>query len=163
VLKAAKTKWNFLDFRPGLVGGHCIGIDPYYLSYRSEIAGHHPEMILAGRRINDSMPKYVVSKMVNDMISKGLDIKGSKVLVMGATFKPNVSDKRNSKIQDIAAELRNHGCHVDIYDPLIGKKEIFGCRNITDKDFSDGEYDYVVLAVKHDKFKDTKRKIDFTI
>lgn len=163
VLKAAKTKWNFLDFRPGLVGGHCIGIDPYYLAYKAEISGHHPEMILAGRRINDSMPKYIVSNIVRDMIGRGIRVKGSKVLVLGAAFKPNVRDLRNTKVEDIVIGLKDHGCRVEICEPLVDDDEIFGCRNICQKGLKDKSHDYIVLAVRHERLKGLWKRADYSI
>ena len=164
VLKAAGTKWNFIGFHPGLVGGHCIGVDPYYLAYKSEVMGHHPEMILAGRRINDDMPKYVASLIVKDMIRKEIRFGGSKVLVLGATFKPNVKDLRNSKVEDIISELKARGCTVDIHDPVVDdRKEIFGCRNISREELESGKYDYVILAVKHDKLRDAGKRSDFVV
>ncbi len=164
VLKAAGTKWNFLRFHPGLVGGHCIGIDPYYLAYKSEQMGHRPEMILAGRHINDEMAKYEVSRMVKDMKSKGIDAKGSRVLVLGATFKPDLKDLRNSKIEDVVGGLKEHGCAVDIHEPLAREKaEIFGCRNVKEGDITEKAYDYMVLAVNHRQFKHLAKKADYII
>jgi len=164
VLNAARTKWNFLDFHPGLVGGHCIGVDPYYLAYKSEIVGHHPEMILAGRRVNDGMPKYAVSQIISDMINRKIRIKGAKVLVLGATFKPNVKDMRNSKIEDVVKGLKDHGCLVDICEPLLSdKKTIFGCRNLSQELIKRNSYDYVVLGVKHTQLVDFIKKADFVI
>jgi len=163
VLEAARTKWNFLNFRPGLVGGHCICVDPYYLAYKAEAVGHHPEMILAGRRINDSMPKYVVSSIVSRMKEKGLRVKGSRVLVLGATFKPNVKDMRNSKVKDVVDGLRREGCTVDIHDPVIDEKAVFGLRNISSDEAEKNSYDYVVLAVKHEKLKGLWGRADFVV
>jgi UDP-N-acetyl-D-galactosamine dehydrogenase len=162
VLKAAETKWNFMRFRPGLVGGHCIGIDPYYLAYKAETSGHHPEIILAGRRINDGMPGYTVSRIVDDMISMGKKVKSARVIILGATFKPNVRDLRNSKVEDIVRILSGHGCRVDICDPLVAGKEVFGCRNVPISEAKRNRYDYTVLAVKHDAFRDFGRP-DFTV
>ena len=163
VLEAARTKWNFLNFRPGLVGGHCICVDPYYLAYKAEAVGHHPEMILAGRRINDSMPKYVVSSIVSHMKEKGLRVKGSRVLVLGATFKPNVKDMRNSKVKDVVDGLRREGCTVDIHDPVIDEKTVFGLRNISSDEAGKNRYDYVVLAVKHERLKSLWGMADFVV
>ncbi len=118
VLKAAGTKWNFLPFRPGLVGGHCIGVDPYYLTHKAEMLGYHPQVILAGRRINDAMAAYVVQKTIKQMISNGTNIKGAKVIVLGLTFKENCSDLRNSKVADVVKELQEFGCEVHVHDPL---------------------------------------------
>lgn len=118
VLQAAGTKWNFLPFRPGLVGGHCIGVDPYYLTHKAEMLGYHPQVILAGRRINDGMSAYVAQQTVKQMINAGCSIKGAKVLVLGLTFKENCSDLRNSKVADVVGELREYGCEVYVHDPI---------------------------------------------
>ena len=123
VLKAAGTKWNFLPFRPGLVGGHCIGVDPYYLTHKAEMVGYHPQVILAGRRINDGMAKFVAEKTVKSMISSGFHVKGSKVNVIGLTFKENCPDLRNSKVADIVHELESYGVDVHVYDPLAESAE----------------------------------------
>ncbi|MGJ7915200.1 nucleotide sugar dehydrogenase [Massilia sp. LXY-6] len=123
VLKAAGTKWNFLPFRPGLVGGHCIGVDPYYLTHKAEMVGYHPQVILAGRRINDGMAKFVAEKTVKSMISSGFHVKGSKVNVIGLTFKENCPDLRNSKVADIVHELESYGCEVHVYDPVADGDE----------------------------------------
>jgi UDP-N-acetyl-D-galactosamine dehydrogenase len=123
VLEAAGTKWNFLPFRPGLVGGHCIGVDPYYLTYKAEMLGYHPDVILAGRRINDSMGKYVAEQTVKQMIQAGSHIKGAKVNVLGVTFKENVPDLRNSKVADLIAELRSYGVEVFVHDPVADPAE----------------------------------------
>jgi len=124
VLEAAGTKWNFLPFKPGLVGGHCIGVDPYYLAYKAQHIGHHPEMILAGRRINDNMGMYVANNVVKLMIQKGMKVKGSKVLVLGITFKENCPDIRNSKVIDVIRELDDFGCNVDVTDPHANSDEV---------------------------------------
>jgi UDP-N-acetyl-D-galactosamine dehydrogenase len=123
VLKAAGTKWNFLPFRPGLVGGHCIGVDPYYLTHKAEMIGYHPQVILAGRRINDGMAKFVAEKTVKSMISSGFHVKGSKVNVVGLTFKENCPDLRNSKVADIVHELESYGCEVHVHDPVADGDE----------------------------------------
>jgi UDP-N-acetyl-D-galactosamine dehydrogenase len=123
VLKAAGTKWNFLPFRPGLVGGHCIGVDPYYLTHKAEMIGYHPQVILAGRRINDGMAKFVAEKTVKNMISSGFHVKGSKVNVVGLTFKENCPDLRNSKVADIVHELESYGCDVHVHDPVADGEE----------------------------------------
>src|SRR5947208_6821914 len=123
VLEAAGTKWNFLPFRPGLVGGHCIGVDPYYLTHKAERTGYHPQVILAGRRINDGMGKYIAEQTIKRMIAAGSAIKGAKVNVLGATFKENVADLRNSKVLDIVAELGSYGVEVFIHDPLADADE----------------------------------------
>src|SRR5699024_3904913 len=118
VLKAARTKWNFLDFRPGLVGGHCIGVDPYYFTYRAEQLGYHYQIILAGRKINDGMGKYIAEQTVKKMIQSGQHIAGGKVAVLGITFKENVADIRNSKVMDIVWELKDYGLEVVVHDPV---------------------------------------------
>jgi UDP-N-acetyl-D-galactosamine dehydrogenase len=123
VLKAAGTKWNFLPFRPGLVGGHCIGVDPYYLTHKAEMIGYHPQVILAGRRINDGMAKFVAEKTVKSMISAGFHVKGSKVNVLGLTFKENCPDLRNSKVADIVTELQTYGVEVHVHDPVASAKD----------------------------------------
>ena len=123
VLKAAGTKWNFLPFRPGLVGGHCIGVDPYYLTYKAEMLGYHPQVILAGRRINDGMAAYVAQQTVKQMIVNGTSIKGAKVIVLGLAFKENCSDLRNSKVADLVMELQEFGCEVHVHDPLADPRE----------------------------------------
>jgi UDP-N-acetyl-D-glucosamine/UDP-N-acetyl-D-galactosamine dehydrogenase len=123
VLEAAGTKWNFLPFRPGLVGGHCIGVDPYYLTHKAEMVGYHPQVILAGRRINDGMAKFVAEKTVKQIIAAGFPVKGSKVNVVGLTFKENCPDLRNSKVADIVSELKSYGCQVHVYDPVAEPAE----------------------------------------
>ena len=123
VLKAAGTKWNFLPFRPGLVGGHCIGVDPYYLMYKAEMHGHHPDVIIAGRRINDTMGKYVAEQTVKEMIANDLPVKGGKVIVLGMTFKENCPDLRNSKVIDVVRELQSYGIEVLVHDPIADSKE----------------------------------------
>ncbi len=155
VLKAAGTKWNFLPFRPGLVGGHCIGVDPYYLTHKAESIGYNPEVILAGRRINDNMSKYVSSQLVKAMLKKRIHIEGSNILIMGLTFKENCPDLRNTKVVDIISELKEYNVNVDVYDPWIdadeAKKE-YGINVSTSK--PTGNYDSVILAVAHNEFKD---------
>ena len=123
VLKAAGTKWNFLPFRPGLVGGHCIGVDPYYLTHKAESVGYHPEMILAGRRLNDGMGAYVVSQLVKGMLKKRIHVDGAKVLLMGLTFKENCPDLRNTKVIDIVSELKEYNIDVDVMDPWCSNEE----------------------------------------
>ena len=133
VLLAAGSKWNFLPFRPGLVGGHCIGVDPYYLTHKAQEIGFHPEMILAGRRLNDSMANYVAGQVVKLMAGKKILAKGSKILVLGLTFKENCPDLRNSKVADVVRELKNYGAKVDVYDPWIDRDEAeheYGIRPI---------------------------------
>jgi UDP-N-acetyl-D-galactosamine dehydrogenase len=154
VLKAAGSKWNFLPFRPGLVGGHCIGVDPYYLTYKAQAIGYHPEIILAGRRLNDSMGAYVVAQLVKAMTKKRIQVEGAKVLVMGLTFKENCPDLRNTRVVDIVAELEDYNCEVDVYDPWITVEEAqheYGITPIA-KPLS-GNYDAVIIAVAHQQFK----------
>ena len=155
VLEAAGTKWNFLPFRPGLVGGHCIGVDPYYLTHKAESVGYRPEMILAGRRINDGMGRYVVSQLIKKMIKKKIQIIGSRVLVMGLTFKENCPDIRNTKIIDIVDELKSYEIDVDIVDPwcdpLEAAKE-YGL--VVSKPAEGGVYDAVLVAVAHEEFRE---------
>jgi UDP-N-acetyl-D-glucosamine/UDP-N-acetyl-D-galactosamine dehydrogenase len=153
VLDAAGTKWNFLPFRPGLVGGHCIGVDPYYLTQKAESVGYHPEVVLAGRRINDGMGEYVVSRTVRGMISKDIPVKGARVLVMGLTFKENCPDLRNTRVVDIIEELESYGIEVDVYDPWVNSDEAkreYGLEMI-DVPQPQG-YDAMIVAVAHDEF-----------
>ena len=154
VLEAAGTKWNFLPFRPGLVGGHCIGVDPYYLTHKAQSIGYYPEMILAGRRLNDGMGKYVVSQLVKEMVKRGIQVGGAKVLVMGLTFKENCPDLRNTKIIDIAAELKDYSIDVDIADPWCSSEEAeaeYGYRVL--KTLENNTYDAIILAVGHNEFR----------
>lgn len=154
VLDAASTKWNFLNFRPGLVGGHCIGVDPYYLTHKASEVGYHPEMILAGRRINDNMGRYAAANVVKMMIKHGLKIEGAKVLVLGITFKENCPDIRNSRVIDVIDELREFGCAVSVSDPWADASEVrheYGLELINEPKIS--EYDCIVLAVGHDEFR----------
>ncbi len=154
VLEAAGTKWNFLPFRPGLVGGHCIGVDPYYLTHKSQAVGYHPEMILAGRRLNDNMGKYVASRLVKEMVKKVIDVASARVLVMGLTFKENCPDLRNTKVVDVIAELSSYGIKVDILDPWCSTEEAkneYGLQVY--KNVEDDTYDGIIIAVGHDKFK----------
>ena len=155
VLETARTKWNFLDFRPGLVGGHCIGVDPYYLTYKAEKLGYHPELVLAGRRINDQMSERIVEKMILKMAQNGQKIKSSKVLIMGFTFKENCPDIRNSKVIDLHNRLVNYGIDVKITDPLADiklAKKIFQINIVREIDKKE-KFDAVLLAVAHEKFK----------
>ena len=152
VLEAAKTKWNFLPFEPGLVGGHCIGVDPYYLTYKAQEVGYHPEVILAGRRINDSMGEHIAKESVKKLIKSGRTVLGSKALVLGITFKENVPDVRNSKVVDIVRELKDFGLNVDVYDPLAYREEVKREYGVDLIDEPKGRYDLVILAVKHEKF-----------
>jgi UDP-N-acetyl-D-galactosamine dehydrogenase len=155
VLEAAGTKWNFLPFRPGLVGGHCIGIDPYYLTYKAEQLGYHPQMILAGRRINDNMSLYVTTQIIKLMLKKSMQPKGARVLILGLTFKENCPDLRNTKVIDIVRELRSYGTEVDVHDPWVDAaeaKEEYGLDIVAAPEA--GAYDVVVLAVAHDQFRE---------
>jgi UDP-N-acetyl-D-galactosamine dehydrogenase len=155
VLEAAGTKWNFLPFRPGLVGGHCIGIDPYYLTYKAQQLGYHPQMILAGRRINDNMSLYVASRIIKLMLGKGIQPGGSRVLVMGLTFKENCPDVRNTKVVDIISELATYGAKVDVHDPWVDAEEAQREYGISLSENPDeGVYDVVVLAVGHTQFRE---------
>jgi UDP-N-acetyl-D-galactosamine dehydrogenase len=153
VLKAAGTKWNFLPFRPGLVGGHCIGVDPYYLTHKAEAMGYHPEIILAGRRLNDGMGAYVTQQMVKFMVKRGIGVRDSRVLIMGLTFKENCPDLRNTRVVDLVAELRDYGITVDVHDPLASPEEArsqYGIHLVQRP--LKGEYDGIILAVAHDEF-----------
>ena len=155
VLKAAGSKWNFLPFRPGLVGGHCIGVDPYYLTHKAQAIGYHPEIILAGRRLNDSMGAYVVAQLVKAMTKKRIHVEGAKVLVMGLTFKENCPDLRNTRVVDIVSELNDYNCEVDVYDPWVISEEAqyeYGITPIIKPE--SGAYDAIILAVAHQQFKD---------
>lgn len=155
VLEAAGTKWNFLPFRPGLVGGHCIGVDPYYLTHKAQSVGYHPEIILAGRRLNDGMGQYVVSQLIKEMIKKKIPIAGAKVLVMGLAFKENCPDIRNTKVVDILDELKQYSINVDVVDPWCSSKEAMSeCGVKLGAAPSDGSYDAIVLAVSHSEFKE---------
>ncbi|ENW60278.1 hypothetical protein F914_03721 [Acinetobacter baumannii NIPH 290] len=155
VLKAAGTKWNFLPFHPGLVGGHCIGVDPYYLTHKAQAIGYHPEIILAGRRLNDSMGAYVVTQLVKGMIKKKIQVEGAKVLVLGLSFKENCPDIRNTKVIDIVKELQEYHMDVDVYDPWIDSEETQHEYGITPvKQPTAGQYDAVILAVAHNEFKE---------
>ena len=159
VLKAAQTKWNFLPFKPGLVGGHCIGVDPYYLAQKAQEKGYHPEIILSGRRVNDGMGEYVASEVVKLMIKKEISIKKSNVLVLGITFKENCPDVRNTKIVDIIKGLKSYGINVSVYDPLAEKEQVKKEHKITllaDKPIK--KYDTIILAVSHEEFKNINIK-----
>ena len=154
VLKAAGTKWNFLPFRPGLVGGHCIGVDPYYLTHKAESIGYHPQVILAGRRINDSMAAFVAQRTVKEIIASGTNIKGAKVVVLGLTFKENCGDLRNSKVADLIRELSEFGCEVSTHDPLVDPTDALHEYGIALKSWADlpPDADALVLAVPHAEF-----------
>ena len=154
VLKAAGTKWNFLPFRPGLVGGHCIGVDPYYLTHKAEAIGYHPQIILAGRRINDGMGAYVASQLVKAMLKRRLQVDGARVLILGLTFKENCPDLRNTRVVDVVAELRDYGVHVNVHDPWVDAaeaKQEYGLDLITTPEPS--TYDGILLAVAHDNYR----------
>ncbi len=159
VLKAAGTKWNFLPFKPGLVGGHCIGVDPYYLAQKAQEKGYHPEIILAGRRLNDSMGEYVASQVVKLMIKKGIAIHGAHLLMLGFTFKENCPDVRNTKIVDVVAALQDYGILVSIYDPWAKPEEVWHEYQLkTTNIVPENTYDAIVLGVAHQEFFD----IDFS-
>jgi UDP-N-acetyl-D-galactosamine dehydrogenase len=154
VLEAAGSKWNFLPFRPGLVGGHCIGIDPYYLTYKAQAVGYHPEIILAGRRLNDGMASYVASNLVKNMIAKEIEVKEANILVMGLTFKENCPDLRNTKVIDVIRELQDFKFNVDVYDPWVNVEEAQAEYDITPiKSPKENSYDAIILAVAHNEFK----------
>jgi UDP-N-acetyl-D-galactosamine dehydrogenase len=155
VLEAAGTKWNFLPFRPGLVGGHCIGVDPYYLTHKAQAVGHYPEIILAGRRLNDRMGSYVVEQLVKEMIARRIPVADARVLVLGATFKENCPDMRNSRVTDVVAELQSFGCDVTLYEPWADPADVERETGITPSaDLAEGAFDAVVLAVAHECFRD---------
>ena len=154
VLKAAETKWNFLPFRPGLVGGHCIGVDPYYLTHKAESLGYNPEIILAGRRLNDGMASFVSSQLIKLLAKKNIKINSSKILILGLSFKEDCPDIRNTKVTDIIEELHEYNCKVSVYDPWVNKleaKKEYGI-NLLDK-LEDNEYDAIIIAVAHKEFK----------
>lgn len=156
VLTAAGTKWNFLPFRPGLVGGHCIGVDPYYLTHKAQAIGYNPEIILAGRRLNDSMGAYVVTQLVKTMIKKRIQVEGAKVLILGLSFKENCPDVRNTKVIDIVHELKEYNIDVDVYDPWVDAEEAqqeYGISPINDSaNLESNSYDGIILAVAHNQF-----------
>lgn len=159
VLEAAGTKWNFLPFKPGLVGGHCIGVDPYYLAQKAQEYGYHPEIILAGRRLNDSMGEYVASQVVKSMIKKGIKVNGAEILMLGVTFKENCPDVRNTKIVDVIAALEDYCVKVTTYDPWANPEEVAHEYGITSQmELSSQKYDAIVLGVAHKEFKN----LDFT-
>ncbi|XGA80995.1 Vi polysaccharide biosynthesis UDP-N-acetylglucosamine C-6 dehydrogenase TviB [Halomonas sp. CH40] len=154
VLEAAGTKWNFLPFRPGLVGGHCIGVDPYYLTHKAEQVGYHPDMILAGRRLNDGMGAYVAGQLIKQMLKQRIQVEGARILVMGLTFKENCPDIRNTRVVDILAELADYGVHVDVFDPQVNKAEAYAeyaIHPVAEPEM--GVYDAMVLAVSHREFR----------
>lgn len=154
VLEAAGSKWNFLPFRPGLVGGHCIGVDPYYLTHKAQAIGYHPEIILAGRRINDGMGQYVVSQLVKSMLQRRIQVQGARVLVMGLTFKENCPDLRNTRVVDIVNELKQYGVISEVFDPWVDPAEAekeYGITPLIEP--KSDTYDAIILAVAHEKFK----------
>jgi len=153
VLEAAGTKWNFLPFKPGLVGGHCIGVDPYYLTHKAQSIGHHPEVILAGRRLNDSMGKHVSTQLIKAMIKKDIPIYGSRILILGLTFKENCPDLRNTKVVDIVNELKDYKLDIDVHDPYCSANEARNEYGIELKeDLIDNSYDAIIIAVAHNKY-----------
>lgn len=155
VLEAAGTKWNFLPFLPGMVGGHCIGVDPYYLTYKAQQLGYHPQMILAGRRINDNMSLYIASQVMKLMLKKGIQPSGSKTLILGFAFKENCPDVRNTKVFDLANEMETYGTNVDIYDPCCSAKdakEVYGIDLVANPQHD--TYDVVIVAVAHNEFRE---------
>jgi UDP-N-acetyl-D-galactosamine dehydrogenase len=155
VLEAASSKWNFLKFKPGLVGGHCIGVDPYYLTYKAKTIGYQPNIILAGRKINDNMGHYVASVFIQEMKKKEIKIEGSKILIMGLTFKENCADIRNSGINVVIKKLKKYNCIVDLYDPWAHKEDVKKSFNVSLKPkLKNNVYDGVIIAVAHDKFKE---------
>ena len=159
VLKAAGTKWNFLPFRPGLVGGHCIGVDPYYLTHKAEAIGYHPQMILAGRRVNDGMGRYVAAQLIKAMIKKHIPVGGARVLILGLAFKEDCPDLRNTKVVDIIDELKDYDMQVDVLDPWVRAEEAAQRYDITPVTKSEpGVYDAMVLAVAHREFKEMGAK-----
>jgi UDP-N-acetyl-D-galactosamine dehydrogenase len=156
VLEAAGTKWNFLGFRPGLVGGHCIGVDPFYLTFKAQQIGYNPEIVLAGRRLNDNMGIFIANRVIKLMIKKGKKIKGANILILGITFKENVPDIRNSKVIDIIKEFKDFGCKIDVFDPIADKEEVkseYGINLIEKEKIYSDNYEGVVLAVSHNEFK----------
>jgi len=154
VLKAAGSKWNFLPFRPGLVGGHCIGVDPYYLTHKAMEVGYYPEIILTGRKLNDSMSKYVANEIINLMTKKRIQVVDSNILVMGLTFKEDCPDIRNTRVADVVQELSGFHCNIDVYDPWIDKEESIREYGITPVEQPEpGKYDAVIIAVAHHQFK----------
>jgi UDP-N-acetyl-D-galactosamine dehydrogenase len=159
VLEAAGTKWNFLKFKPGLVGGHCIGVDPYYLAQKAQELGYHPEIILAGRRLNDEMGKYVATEVIKLMLKKDIKVKNSNVLVLGFTFKEDCPDVRNTKVIDIVNELNTYDVNVTIFDPWANPEEVMHEYNVvSQKEIPNEKFDSVVLAVSHKEFLNMELK-----
>lgn len=160
VLAAASTKWNFLPFKPGLVGGHCIGVDPYYLAQKAQEVGYHPEIILAGRRLNDSMGQYVATEVVKLMINHNIKVNGSDILILGITFKENCPDVRNTKIVDVVSNLKEYQTNIDIFDPLANPDEVLHEYHLTStQNLPNKKYDAIILGVAHNEFKN----IDFEV
>ena len=154
VLEAAETKWNFLPFKPGLVGGHCIGVDPYYLTYKAKKIGYKSKIILSGRKLNDNMGKYVALELINKMKKKNLNIKKAKILIMGLTFKENCPDTRNSGVQNVIKKLKEFNCELDLFDPFADVDDIKKIYDISlSSKLSSKSYDAVLIAVAHSKFK----------
>ena len=154
VLDAASSKWNFLNFRPGLVGGHCIGVDPYYLAYKAKNEGYVPEMILAGRKVNDSVGMFVANQVIEEMKNKNLTLEKSRVLILGFAFKENCPDHRNTRVIDIINELVNQKLNYDVYDPVVDKESVYNDYKINMIDnLKDKDYDAIIVAVSHEKFK----------
>lgn len=155
VLDAASTKWNFLRFEPGLVGGHCIGVDPYYLTFKAQSIGYHPEVILSGRRINDNMGRYIAANTIKQLINSARSVKKSKILILGLTFKENISDVRNTRVIDIYNELKEYGVDVFVHDPYADKKEVFNEYGLSliQKPESKKPFDGIILAVKHNEYR----------
>ena len=159
VLEAAGTKWNFLPFSPGLVGGHCIGVDPYYLTHKALEVGYKPEMILAGRKINDNMSIFIADQVSKLMLKKGISIEGSNILIMGLSFKENCPDIRNTKVVDLINEFKSFSCSIDVYDPWVDKDEALNEYNMKLIEYPEKhKYDAIVLAVAHDQFQNFSYK-----
>jgi UDP-N-acetyl-D-glucosamine/UDP-N-acetyl-D-galactosamine dehydrogenase len=164
VLKAAASKWNFLPFFPGLVGGHCIGVDPYYLTHKAKSIGYQPEIILAGRRLNDRMGAYVASQLINAMHQKSIQIKNAKILILGLTFKENCPDLRNSGVAGVISELKQSDCNLDLYDPWASSKEVQSIYGITPiSNLIPNSYDGIIVSVAHNEFKDMGSKFISTL
>ena len=154
VLEAAATKWNFLNFVPGLVGGHCIGVDPYYLTYKAQEVGHHPELISAGRRVNDAMPKFIADKLIRTLMKSKIPLQSTKILILGATFKENCPDLRNSKVIELVTILHEYGLEIDIFDPHISSEELRAKHDLRLSSEIKGGYNAILIAVKHTEFLD---------
>ena len=151
VIDAANSKWNFLNFRPGLVGGHCVGVDPYYLTYKCQLLGYNPQVILSGRRINDTISNFIAKEIIKKMINKNISIKNATITMLGLTFKENCNDIRNSKIFDIYNELKEYGCNIILHDPLASEKEIKNEYNVLTTSWNKlSKSDVLVVAVSHD-------------